>query len=56
MQQKVMEMDMKYIGLIRLTLTIGPMSENLVLSMEIMQLDMGSQNFDYLMENSLRNS
>lgn len=55
MQQKVMEMGMKYIGLIQLTLTIGPISENLVLLMEIMQLDMVRQNLDCLMENLLRN-
>ena len=56
MQQKVIEMDMKYFGLIRLTLTIGPISENLVLSMEVMVLDMEKQNLDCLMESSLRNS
>ena len=55
MRQKVMGMDMKYFGLIRSTLTIGQIGEELVLSMEIMVLDMEKQNLDCLMENSLRN-
>jgi hypothetical protein len=56
MQQKVMEMDMKYFGLIRLISIIGPIREKLVLSMEVMVLDMEKQNLDCLMESSLRNS
>ena len=56
MQQKVIEMDMKYFGLIRLISIIGPIREKLVLSMEVMVLDMEKQNLDCLMESSLRNS
>ena len=47
---------MKYFGLIRLISIIGPIREKLVLSMEVMVLDMEKQNLDCLMESSLRNS